>query len=41
MDMDKETALQKAKEYHLEDEVRYCIEELHMSSQEALDEWDI
>lgn len=38
---DELAAIEKAKEFKLENEVRYCILELGMSPEEALSEWDI
>lgn len=38
---DELAAIEKAKEFKLENEVRYCILELGMSPEEALREWDI
>lgn len=35
------SAIEKAKEFKLENEVRYCILELGMSPEEALKEWDL
>lgn len=39
--MTREEAIKLAKKYCLEDEVIYCIDELGMSPEEALYEWDI
>lgn len=33
--------LKRASEYHLEGEYNYCYFTLHMSVEEALDEWDL
>lgn len=38
---DELAAIEKAKEFKLEAEVRYCILELGMSPEEALKEWDL
>ena len=37
----REEAIKVAKEWHLEAEVAYCIDELKMSPIEALYEWDL
>lgn len=41
LNADELAAIEKAKEFKLENEVRYCILELGMSPEEALREWDI
>ena len=41
LNADELVAIEKAKEFKLEAEVRYCILELGMSPEEALREWDI
>ena len=37
----KEEALELAKEYRLEAEVRYAIEKAGLTPNEALEEWDL
>ena len=39
--MTREEAIAKAAAYQLQGEVIYCMDELGMSPEEALDEWDI
>jgi len=39
--MTREEAIALASKYNLQGEVIYCMDELNMSPEEALDEWDI
>lgn len=39
--MSRDEAIAIAEEYHLQAEVIYCIDNLNMSPEEALQEWDL
>jgi len=39
--MTREEAIAKAEMYNLQDEVKYCIDNLGYSPEDALEDWDL